>query len=597
MEYEFLVFHRFLHTMIRRLLYLSVVLLFLGSTNLYAQRSIEKEISLIYHNLENKSQFSENDFNFLQGLKEADLSLSPDSVIYQYHYLIGSWLDYNEGDLQQRIYHIEKALHLVETKPIFSLGTFNIKYLWLCNAMAGYYEELGNINRAILQYERVLVRGEKLLNKESNSNIRRTKSNCLSSLGELYAKKGYRREAVNCFEKAFEISNIDYEPGDLETYFPLWRLCIYYREEKDYTKSILAWKRLLQFFEEHHAILTEEYASTCYFLGCTYRDAKDLDSSIASYKRAISIYQQINANFEDTESTYGNLLCAYAEVGNIDGFSEIKSIMQKYYFSQNREEDYYHTLWAATTLLSSDKVQPFMDELLLNFSKLEISEQVKIMTRLADINFDATTQSSILYCNRGIDIINQSEYKDTAPGWLYTLYQIRSLAYQKQNELNSAIDDALDALSYLNRCSDTTDSIRQQLLFRTVNLYLDNKNYAKAVELEKFLLPLTQELYGEKSHEYISNMNILGISLIYNKEYKRAINTFKTLSDLILQIEGEKSIGYATNLHNMGRAYMLKGDNKKAIIYLERAKALQLSIEGTIDNKTNQYLNELGIYE
>ena len=42
---------------------------------------------------------------------------------------------------------------------------------------------------------------------------------------------------------------------------------------------------------------------------------------------------------------------------------------------------------------------------------------------------------------------------------------------------------------------------------------------------------------------------------------------------------------------------MLKGDNKKAIAYLEKAKALQLSIEGTIDDKTNQYLNELGIYE
>lgn len=574
-----------------------MVLLFLWCSNLYAQKAVDKEISLIYHNLGNKDVFTENDFNFLQSLKESDLSQSPDSIIYQYHYLIGSWLDYNEGDLQQRIYHAGKALHLIETKPIFPLGTFDIEYLWLCNAMASYYEELGDIDKAIYQYERTLVRGEKILNKESNANLRGSKSDCISSLGTLYAKKGYKREAISCFEKAFEISHIDYEPGATETYFPLWLLCDYYREEKDYDKSILHWKRLIQFFEEHHAILTEEYASTYFFLGTTYSAAKDLDSAISSYKRAIAIYQQINANFEEAKSSYENLLCAYAEAGNTDGFKEIKSILQKYYFSQNKEEDYYHSLWAASTLLPSDKVKQFTDELLENFSKLGISQQVKIMMRLADINLDIEPKNSILYCNRGINIINQSEERNTAVGWLYTLYQIRSLAYQKQSDFKSAIDDALCALDYERKCNDATDKTKQQLLFRTINLYLDNKNYAKAVELGKKLLPLTKELYGEESREYISNLTIFGIGLIHNGKYQKAINTLKRLSELLQQIEGENSINYATNLHNIGRAYMLKGNNKKAIAYLEKAKALQLRVEGIINDKTNQYLNELGIYE
>lgn len=583
--------------MVRWLQYLSMVLLFLWDSDLHAQNTVEKEISLIYYNLANGSQFTENDFNFLQSLNESDLSQSPDSVIYQYHYLIGSWLDYNDGDLAQRIYHIEKALNLIETKPIFPLGIFDIEYLWLCNAMASYYEELGDIDKAIYQYERTLVRGEKFLNKELNANLREAKSDCISSLGTLYVKKGYKREAINCFEKAFEISYIDYKPGATETYFPLWLLCNYYRDEKDYDKSISHWKRLICFFEEHHTILTEEYASTYYFLGNTYREAKDLDSSIASYKQAISIYQQINASFEETESAYGNLLCAYAEAGDTDGFKEIKSILQKYYFSQNKKENYYSSLWAATTLFPSDKVKPLMDELLENFSKLEISQQVKIMIRLANMNLDVEPISSILYCNRGIDLISQSKHKDTAVGWLYTLYQIRSLAYQKQSNLKSAIDDALCALNYFGKCNDITDVTKQQLLFRVVNLCLDNKDYVKVVELEKNLLPLTKDLYSEKSHEYVSNLTMIGISLMYNGKYKKAINAFKELSNLILQIDGESSVNFATNLHNMGRAYMLKGKNKEAIAYLEEAKSLQLNIEGTVDNKTNQYLNELGIYE
>ena len=108
--------------MIRWLQYLSMILPFLWSPNLYAQKAVDKEISLIYHKLGDKNQFAESDFNFLQNLKETDLLQSPDSVIYQYHYLIGSWLEENDGNLQERIYHVEKALNLIETRQIFPLG-------------------------------------------------------------------------------------------------------------------------------------------------------------------------------------------------------------------------------------------------------------------------------------------------------------------------------------------------------------------------------------------------------------------------------------------------------------------------------------------
>ena len=108
---------------------------------------------------------------------------------------------------------------------------------------------------------------------------------------------------------------------------------------------------------------------------------------------------------------------------------------------------------------------------------------------------------------------------------------------------------------------------------------------------------MTKDLYGQKSHEYVSNLTMTGIGLMYNGKYNRAINTFNKLSVLILQIDGEKSINFASNLHNIGRAYMLKGENKSAITYLKEAQSLQLDIEGVINEKTNQYLNELGIYE
>ena len=104
-------------------------------------------------------------------------------------------------------------------------------------------------------------------------------------------------------------------------------------------------------------------------------------------------------------------------------------------------------------------------------------------------------------------------------------------------------------------------------------------------------------MYGEGSREYTTNMNEAGICLMYSGKYKKAIKLFKELSSMIQKDEGENSINYTTNIHNLGRAYMLKGDKQNAIVCFERAKALQLAIEGTINSKTNQYLNELGIYE
>ena len=74
------VLHRFSNTMIRWSQYLSAVFLFLWSSNLYAQRAIDNEITLIYHNLGYKNQFTEHDFNFLQSLREPDLLQMPDSV-------------------------------------------------------------------------------------------------------------------------------------------------------------------------------------------------------------------------------------------------------------------------------------------------------------------------------------------------------------------------------------------------------------------------------------------------------------------------------------------------------------------------------------
>lgn len=587
MEYSSFIFHRFYLIKMRKRIYiLFVLLLHIQSNVLYAQENIDNKISLIYHNLSDRNQFTETDYNFLHCIKESDLSHSQDSVIYQYHYLIGSWLDLNDGDLQQRIYHIDKALHLLETSSqINPIGIFDIEYLWLSNAMAECFKEKGDIDKAIFQYERILVRGEYILTKASSKNYREAKSRTLCSLGELYAKKGYKREAISCFEKAFEISKEYYELEATESYFPLWLLGNYYMKEKDYSNSIQIYKQLSSFLKQHNGNFTTENAESYYFLGNAYGKLNNLDSAIICYKQSIEIFKRIDANFSDMAPTYSNLWCVYAQSGNVEKFKEIKDLFYNYYASQNLDY-YYRDLWAASTLLPSDKIDAFTEELLREFTRLDLPKQVNLLCRLANENLKDNPQNTIQYSERCLNIIKQSGVKDASPGWYFKLYQVRSLAYEERNELNFAINDAKIALGYFTQCDDIKDSITQQLLLRIGNLYLKNKEYDKVIETGNALLTITLQLYGAQSAEYISCMNLFGIGLMYTGECHKSINLFKKSVKLIEEKYGTSNIMLASVMNNIGRAYMIQGDKQNAVIYLEKAKDLQLEIEGTINTKT-----------
>ena len=207
--------------------YLLVLLLAIWGGEIYAQKSLDEKISALYEKYKEEGEpLPSGECDFLQRKTEQELSGSPDSVVFQYHYLFSEMSEDHE-DLQGRFYHAEKALQILEKKLMVPrVYNYSLQYVEVCCMVAGCYEELGDLDKAILYYERAFVRREwELNNWKSNDDARFLKSDCLSSLGRLYAKKGYKREAVICFEEAFSGSRFDYEPGETWTYFPLWCLC------------------------------------------------------------------------------------------------------------------------------------------------------------------------------------------------------------------------------------------------------------------------------------------------------------------------------------------------------------------------------------
>lgn len=578
----------------------SIIALFVMCICLYANAddNINRRIYAVYTALSEKGDFSENDYNYLKQIPESILKKCPDSTIYQYHYLIGSWLDYSDGDIDDRVYHISQALRLIETKnDVLTYGIFDIEYLWLSKALATCFEEKKDYHKAISQYERTLVRGERVLENAPNKNLRGTKSDCLCALGSLYLKDGYEREGIKCLEDAFALSNVDYEPGATETYFPQFVLANYYLiDKKDYTKSIEEWNKLISFFASKNATSTKENAHMYYFLGNAYNKNKDYQQAVSAYLKGIAIYKELGST-EESISLYGNLLCTYAECGDIEG---LEGVLDEYYqllFALNKQAEFYKQIYTISTLLPSEKQNDIKDRIMQGFSQLDPVQQVKLLMDMAYEKLDESPEQTISTAQQAIDILIANGYAEQAAGWLFQLTTAESLAFQKLRNFKQAVCEAQKSLEYLDKCNDATDRNKQEVIFQIANLYSELANYGKVVESAERLIPMTINLYGEKSRQYISSNTLLGIASMYIGESKKAIDIFKDLSSLILSIEGEQSMQYAICLHNLGRAYMLQGNKDKAVEILVESKNLQMAISYEIDPKTNQYLNELGIYE
>ena len=563
-----------------------------------ADNNINRRISTIYEALSEKGEFSEEDYNFLCQIPEVILTNSSSTIKYQYHYLIGSWLDNSDGDIDEKAYHIDQAIKLIETNTnVLTYGVFDIEYLWLSNVLASCFEEKKKYQKAISQYERTLVRGERMLEDPSNKNLRGLKSDCLCALGRLYLNAGYERDGIKCLEDAFLLNNVDYEPGATETYISLFILANYYFDKKDYIRSIEEWKKLISFFASQNAINTKDNAQMYYFLGNAYYKNKDYQQAISAYLKGVSLYKDLGLTKEDVESIYGNLLCAYAECGDIEGLKGLLDEYQLLLFSLNKQTDFYKQMWAISKVLLSGKQNDIRDRIMQGFAQLDYFQQVDILMDIVGEKLNESPEQAIKAAQQAIDIINSHGYTNQVAGWMFQLTTAKSLALQKQHKYELAVLEAQKSLEYLEKCSSVSEENKQEVISRIANLYYDTANYERVIKITDVLIPLTVNLYGKKSQQYISDKTLLGISYIHVGENKKAINIFKDLSSLILSTEGEQNMQYAICLHNLGRAYMLQGNKDKAIETFEKSKDIQMNINYTVDPKTNQYLNELGIYE
>lgn len=560
---------------------------------MYALSPNEKEIMHIYHNAVYNNEVNIDDLEYLKSISSEELQSYTDSVQYCYHYVYAGILDMIEPiDLNLQNYHIDQALHICDTK----IGIFDIEYIELLKTRAENAEEQGLLDLAVSYFQLALVKGNFLLERESNQRLRFEKGTTFCGLGNVYVKKGYGKEAVQCFRKAHEIMKVDYASDDIMPMMPLFYIGRYYSQhEKNYTSSIMIWEELIDFLESNGTVDGKDYYDWNFQLAADLVKAGLKEEGYKKYRELFQLIKEKEGFYsQELRHIYENYFFLLHEMGLFAEVEEFKSILKDYYEKTNTPSGQYaYTLYQTRQLLNSTKQQKLLKQIEEELEKFPLKDQIQVLVELGR-NPNTSANDAVGYSKQLLSLIEKQPNGNEYPIYGIAL-QMLAVNYEKIPDNAKALDTYLHLKDFLEQRNEVDSTHYWATLGQLSRLYFEQKNYQEAINNEELLQPYLAKLYGKNAPRIGQGHNIIGVSYLNLGEYKKAEKAFVKSLNIV-----EESLGtehshtmYATIIHNLGRLYMLEGKKDKAMDYFQRALNLQLTYEGKSDPKTIQYINEL----
>lgn len=557
----------------------------------------EKEIMHIYHNAVYNNEIDTDDLEYLKSIDNDDLLSYADSVQYCFHYMYAGILDMIEPvDIKLQNYHIEKALYICDTK----IGIFNLEYVELLKTRAENAEEQGLLDLAISYFQHALVKGSFLLERESNKRLRFEKGTTLCGLGNVYVKKGYGKEAVQCFRKAHEIMKVDCASDDIMPMMPLFYTGVYYSQhKKDYKSSIMVWKELIDFLTSNGTVDGKDYYDWNFHLAA---DLVKADLKEEGYKKYRELFQLIKEKegfySQELRHIYENYFFLLHEMGLYAEVEEFKPILKDYYEKTNTPSGQYaYSLYQVARKLNSTNQQKLLKQIETEIEKFPLKDQIQVLVELGR-NPNTSANDAVNYSNQLLSLIEKQPNGREYPIYGIAL-EMLAISYEKIPDSSKALDTYIQLKDFLEQRNEVDSTYYWATLGQLSRLYFNQKNYQEAINNEELLQPYLAKLYGKNAPRIGQGHCIIGVSYLNLGEYKKAEKALMKSLDIV-----EESLGtehshtmYATIIHNLGRLYMLEGKKDKAMDYFQRALNLQLTYEGKSDPKTIQYINELETME
>ena len=461
-----------------------------------------------------------------------------------------------DGNFLQNMQDIANAVLEHYPNHIESLSNLSITYLWtnkynmalgillkaeklnpkdfiILTNIAYAYKEMGEKEKAIAYYNKVLKHGDintkkiaeeeiiKLKNTkiDENEKLKIQKDYNVSSnqlTAEDWFQKGYNSDeigeydnAILYYQKAIEI-NPDYA-------FAYINMGLAYGNKSNYDKAIECYQKAIE--------INPEYAEAYYKMGVAYVDKGNYDKAIECFQKAIEI------NPDDAD--------AYYNMGIIYGWEKCSYVKAIEYFQKAIEID-------------PDDARAYKNMGLAYGNKSNYDKAIECFQKAIEINPD----DADAYKNMGLAYGNKSNYDKAIECFQKAIeinpeyaeaYKNMGLAYVDKGNYNKAIECCKKAIEINPNYSSAYNNMGLA--------YGEKGNYNKAIECCKKAI----EINPDDADAYYN----MGVAYVDKGNNDKAIECYQKAIEI--------NPDYADAYYNMGVAYVDKGNYDKAIECYQKA--------------------------
>lgn len=524
----------------------------------------------------------------ISGITESDIVNLSDSTRYMFYYT-NAGVYYSNNENQSILFdYLNKAIKIRES----SIGVQDAEYLELLWGKGSMLEDTDPAG-AMKAYHRGIVIGEGMVNK-GNYAINHWFGRILDSLGELYYKRGYINQAISLYREGFTLLKENYEidnPSGASS--PLVGLYTLFYNEKRFDEAIGVCNELLQFLSEHNSKPSNIYAQILNLKGHASREAGKISESINCYYEAIKMFKEFNLNNEDLESPYGNLYITLVKQADYKRAEALETEIIPYFSSRGNIEELVNYFYTASNICMDKKdwakAEQYISKCNPYMANLESNVKEVILSRLSVCRLNQEDlDGAIDYKRQAItvseDIVMQ--FKNRAD-----LCYLNSL-----HNPHTALTEYFVLKDDLQNNNLVNTVIYVQVIDGIINTYHTIGDFTDAIAWLKSTLEYVGSI---DDTNYLSGhiQNNIGVCYLRLNDPRSAMPYFINNKSILEKLEMTESIDFSLVLHNIGRSYMLLGNNEKAKENLLDAKALQIKLNGVVNERTAQYLNELGIDE
>lgn len=585
--------HRRLKTVMKRCLFLTFLILAIPS--LVKADSVRNQLQDAYSLFYQEDEQGARDI--VSKIPEKLVAVQNDTLKFQYYYLKAGLIDvpseygdeYNSAMIERRKC-VEIAISLLE----LSLNVHCSQYLELLAQMADYYKLIdGDVDKAIIAYEKALVVGmyPQALGDEATNYWY---GNIVWQLASLYEQKGYEKQLISLYKSVDKVLPVN---GDVPQYMGYFLLAAYYDKHERYLEAMETNKLILSMVEAKEGKESVNYVQTLKSIGSNQSKAGLCESAIETFLTAIAIAKENVSCSGELLGLYAELCLTYLSNQNRKKEGEIYQLV---YNESQKKQDY--NIYLNLTFSCAQKHFEMQEYLIAqqynnNILALEkvIQNRVLAMALLQRSKIESglgADENCLFFAKKAADIVSAQDCIISADDKLDIFLHLCNI-YNAKGEYDDCLTTLDKIVDLFSNGLLNDDDVFNYIVGYIANCHLAKTDYASA--RKTYSTYLTEILDSTDYQRIADTHNKLAVVELLDSNPAQAHKYLDLSWNYYSTSVGENTAEHMYYLHNKGRAYMLQGKTKEAIKSLSQSKDIQLRLNGAVMERTQQYLNELGV--